>query len=298
MSDPLSDVIAKLKPHAVFSKRISGAGRWGVRYAEFGQPSFCAVLAGSCRLAVDGQRDVALEAGDFVLLPATPGFTLGSFERAPPTLVDPKLTPSPVGEVRHGTRGGRPDVLLLGGSFLFDSPDAPLLVSLLPSLVHVRGVPRLSVLVQLVADESKSQRAGRELVLARLVEVMLIEALRSTSTQDAPPGLLRGLADPHLALAIRRMHSQLTRAWTVAELAAVAALSRSAFFERFTRTLGVPPMEYLLAWRMTVARDLLRHHDLGIAEVAERVGYSSASTFSTAFSRHVGQPPGRYARAS
>jgi AraC-like DNA-binding protein len=99
-----------------------------------------------------------------------------------------------------------------------------------------------------------------------------------------------------VAPAIRQMHAQLNRSWTVAELAKVAALSRSAFFDRFTRTVGLPPMEYLLAWRMAVARDLLRRHDLAIAEVAERVGYGSASTFSTAFSRHVGQPPSRYAR--
>ena len=76
MTDPLSEIIALLQPRTVFSKRISGAGRWGVRYSEFGQPSFCAVLEGSCRLAVDGQRALTLEAGDFVLLPATPGFTL------------------------------------------------------------------------------------------------------------------------------------------------------------------------------------------------------------------------------
>ena len=92
------------------------------------------------------------------------------------------------------------------------------------------------------------------------------------------------------------MHGELARSWTVAELAKTAALSRSAFFERFTRTVGLPPMEYLLAWRMAVAKDLLRRHDFGVAEVAERVGYGSASTFSTAFRRHVGQPPSRYAR--
>ncbi len=215
-----------------------------------------------------------------------------------PERIDPKVTPSPTGEVRHGTRGGRPDVRLLGGYFVFDSPDAALMVSLLPAVVHVRGAPRLSVLVGLVGDESIAQRSGRDLVLRRLVEVLLIEALRSTSGEDAPPGLLRGLADARLAAAIRQMHAQLARSWTVAELAKTAALSRSAFFERFTRTVGLPPMEYLLAWRMAVARDLLRRDDCGIAEVAERVGYGSASTFSTAFTRHVGQPPGRYARAS
>lgn len=298
MNDPLSEVIALLRPRTVFSKVISGAGRWGVRYSDFGQPSFCAVLEGRCRLAVDGQRALTLEAGDFLLLPRTPGFTMSGFDPVRPERIDPKVAPSPAGEVRHGTRGGPPDVRLLGGYFVFDSPDAALLVSLLPALVHVRGVDRLSVLVRLVGDEAKDQRSGRELVLTRLVEVLLIETLRSTSSDDAPPGLLRGLADARLAPAIRQMHGQLARSWTVPQLAKAAALSRSAFFDRFTRTVGLPPMEYLLAWRMAVARDLLRRRDLGIAEVAERVGYSSASTFSTAFSRHVGQPPGRYARAA
>ena len=296
MNDPLSEVIALLRPRTVFSKAISAAGRWGVRYSAFGQPSFCAVLEGRCLLAVDTQPALTLEAGDFVLLPATPGFTLSGFAPVKPERIDPKVAPSPTGEVRHGTRGGKPDVRLLGGYFVFDSPDAELLVSLLPTLVHVRGVERLSVLVRLVGDESTGRRPGRELVLGRLVEVLLIEALRSTSGEDAPPGLLRGLADTRLAPAMKQMHHQVARSWTMAQLARKAALSRSAFFERFTRTVGLPPMEYLLAWRMAVAKDLLRRHDFGLDEVAERVGYSSASTFSTAFSRHVGKSPSRYAR--
>jgi len=296
MHDPLSEVIALLQPRTVFSKGISGAGRWAVRYSAFGTPSFCAVLEGRCRLAVDGHRPLTLEAGDFLLLPATPGFTMSGFEPTKPVHIDPKVTPAPTGEVRHGTRGGRPDVRLLGGYFVFDSPDAGLLVSLLPSVVHVRGDDRLSRLVQLVGEEASNRRTGRDLVLARLVEVMLIEALRSTPRDEAPAGLLRGLADARLAPAIEQMHEQLARSWTVPQLAKTAALSRSAFFERFTRTVGLPPMEYLLAWRMAVARDLLRRHDLGVAEVARRVGYGSASTFSTAFSRQVGKSPSRFAR--
>src|SRR5690606_29800750 len=124
------------------------------------------------------------------------------------------------------------------------------------------------------------------------------EALRAAPGADAPPGLLRGLADPRLAPALQQMHRHVARPWTVAQLAKAAALSRSAFFERFTRTVGVPPMEYLLAWRMALARDLLRGRELGVAEVARRVGYGSASTFSTAFSRHVGEAPGRYGRGT
>jgi len=295
MSDPLSEVIALLQPRTVFAKRISGAGRWGVRYSAFGQPSFCVVLEGSCRLAVDGHRPLTIQREDFVLLPATPAFTMSGFEPVRPERIDPKVTPSPLGEVRHGRRGGPPDVRLLGGYFVFDSPDAALLVRLLPSVVHVRGVERLSVLVKLVSEESSDRKAGRDLVLRRLMEVLLIETLRSTTGTDTPRGLLRGLSDPRLAPAIRHMHAQLARRWTVAQLGRECGLSRSAFFDRFTRTVGVAPMEYLLVWRMAVARDLLRARELRIGEVAERVGYGSASTFSTAFSRHVGEAPSYYA---
>jgi AraC-like DNA-binding protein len=297
-SDPLSDVISLLRPRAVFSKGISGAGAWGVRYSSFGQPSFGAVLEGRCRLAVDGAAAVTLEAGDFVLLPATPGFTLSGFEPVTPKRIDPKLSAAPTGEVRHGARRGQPDVRLLGGNFVFDSPDAALLVALLPTLVHVRGVERLAVLVRLVADESRERRSGRDLVLARLVEVLLVEALRSTGGEGAPPGLLRGLADVRVARALRQVHGDPARPWTVEQLAQRASLSRSAFFGRFTRTVGRPPMEYLATWRMALAKDLLRRGEHGLAEVARRVGYGSASTFSTAFSRHVGQSPSRFARAS
>ena len=278
MNDPLSEVIVLLQPRTVLSRRISGAGRWGVRYSAFGQPSFCAVLEGRCRLTVDGHAPLTLEGGDFVLLPATPGFTMSGFEPVRCERFDPKVTSTVPGEVRHGTRGGRPDVRLLGGWFVFDSPDSALLVSLLPSLIHVRGVERLSVLVRLVGEEASERKSGRDLILTRLVEVLLIEAMRATPGEDAPPGLLRGLADAQLAPAMRQMHSQLARSWTVAQLAKTAALSRSAFFERFTRAVGLPPMEYLLGWRMAVAKDLLHRHEVGVAEVAERVGYGSAST--------------------
>jgi len=298
MVDPLSEVIALLRPRTVVSKVISGAGRWAVRYSDFGQPSFCTVLDGSCRLSVDGQEPLTLEEGDFLLLPKTPGFTMSGFEPASAKLIDPTVSPSPAHEVRHGTPEGDPDVRLLGGSFVFDTSDGGLLVSLLPTLVHVRGVERLSTLVRLVRDEAISERPGRDLVLGRLVEVMLIEALRTIQGETAPAGLLRGLGDGRLAIAIREMHADPARTWTVEELAKKAALSRSVFFDRFTGAVGVPPMEYLLGWRMAIAKDLLRQKDISLAEVAERVGYSSASTFSTAFSRFVGRPPSRFARES
>ncbi len=298
MADPLSDVIGLLRPRAVFTKGISGAGRWGVRYADFGLPSFAVVIEGACRLAVDGQEELALEAGDFVLLPTTPGFTMSGFEPVSPVLIDPHAAAAAAAEIRHGRQDGPPSVRILGGYFVFDSEDSGLLVSLLPKQVHVRGVARLSALVGLLIEEAALARAGRDLVLTRLVEILLVEALRLAQAPDAPAGLLRGLGDVRLAEAIRQIHASPAHPWTTAQLAREAALSRSAFFDRFTRHVGVPPMEYLLAWRMALAKDLLRRQEMGIAEVAERVGYGSASTFSTAFSRYAGQPPGRYARGS
>jgi AraC-like DNA-binding protein len=295
MSDPLSEVVRLLRPRAVFANVISGKGNWAVRYSEYGLPSFCIVLDGSCRLAVDGHDPVTIGAGDFVLLPTTPAFTLSSFVPAPPIHLDPRTVAKARRELRYGDPKGPPDMRSLGGSFLFDSTDPRLLVSLLPTLVHVRDSVRLSRLVQMVGEESAQQRPGGEFVTSRLVDLLLVEAMRAASGGGAPPGLLRGLGDERLARALKQMHMRIDHSWSIDQLARIAALSRSAFFERFTRMVGVAPMEYLLAWRMEIAKELLRDGQLTVFEVAERVGYGSTSAFSVAFSRHVGQSPSRYA---
>lgn len=297
VTDPLAEVVTLLQPSAPFAKLASGAGRWRVRRNEVGRPFLCAMLEGRCRLAVDDGDAVVLEAGDFVLIPSAFDFTASSL--SPPrgrreTTYDVR----PSGEIRHGRLEGPPDVRMVVAYCVFASPDAGLLVSLLPRLLHVRGEPRLSTLLELVREESRAARPARDVVLARLLEVLLIEALRSEARTTSSPGLLRGLADARLAVAIRRMHERPTHPWTVAELAKTAAMSRSAFFERFRVAVGVAPMEYLLGWRMALAKDILRREAASVAEVAERVGYSSASTFSVAFTRHVGQPPSHYARGA
>lgn len=295
MVDPLAEVVALLQPAARFSKHILGAGPWRTRRSDAGQPFYCAVLEGGCRLALDDHAPILLQAGDFVLVPAAYGVSMSSL--APHDGVADSV-PVAVGQglYRLGTQDGPADLRIQAGHCSFGSPDAALLVSLLPQLVCVHGEPRLATLVQLVSEESRAQRPAREVVLARLLEVLLIEALRSDTGTAASPGLAHGLADARLAAAIRAMHAQPARAWTVTALAREAALSRSAFFERFGRTVGMAPMEYLLAWRMALAKDWLRRAEFGIADVAERVGYGSASAFSVAFSRHVGQSPTQYVR--
>lgn len=297
MSDPLAQVIELLRPQAVFSKGITAAGAWAVDYAEFGRPAFAAMTLGSCQLTVAGEAPVVLEAGDFVLLPATPRFGMSSLDPGPLQRISPSAEP-PQHEVRYGRQDGPPEMRQFGGWFTFGAPDADLLISLLPRMIHIRDVPRLTQLVHLLGDEAARDDAGRALILERLVEVLLIEALRDAPTQTDHPGLLRGLSDPRIASALRSLHDDIARAWTVPDLADVAGMSRSAFFARFTRMVGARPMEYLTTWRMAVARDLLRRGGAALDEVAERVGYGSASTFSTAFSRHTGLPPGRFAKAA
>ena len=294
MIDPLAEVVTLLQPTATLSKAVGGAGEWRLRRTDSGQPFYCVVLEGACRLAAAGHEPIMLMRGDFVLIPAARDYTFSSVEPpAPGRYTEPMMLGG--GEVRLGAPEGPSDVLFLVGHCAFGSPDAALLVSLLPQLVHVRGEARLATLVGLVGEETRGTRPARDLVLARLLEVLLIEALRSTTGTAASPGLLRGLADPRLAAAIRRMHERPGQPWTVAELAGEAGLSRSTFFDRFRRAVGAAPMDYLLTWRMALAQNLLRRREGGIAEVARRVGYGSASTFSVAFARHVGMPPGRFA---
>ena len=294
--DPLADVVTLLQPAAPFSKLLTGAGGWAIRRTEFGQPFYCALLDGSCRLLADGHEPVTLQAGDFILIPSAQTFTATSLEPATSMLVDEPPIQLPNGEFRLGNPTGLPDVRMLIGYCTFGSPDAALLVSLLPKLVIVRGEMRLTTLMQLVRDESREMRPVREVILMRLLEVLLIEALRSTVGTEASPGLLRGLADARLVMALRKMHESPAASWTVAELSKQAGLSRSTFFERFSRAVGVAPMEYLLSWRMALAKNLLRRNEVSIGKIAERVGYSSQSTFTVAFTRLVGSPPTRFAR--
>lgn len=304
-SDPLAAIVALLRPRTVLSKFVSGAGSWAVQYPNYGQPSFALMLKGSCWLALESAEPFLMEAGDYVLLPATPGFRMGSDLEA---LARPTMRiaeASAAREVRHGTQGDEAAVRMLGGYFLFDPTNAPLLVGLLPTVVHIKAddprAERLTWIARSVGDESATPRAGGDAILTRLVEVMLIEALRWRSPEEdevAPPaGLLAGLADARMSKALRLIHEDISRRWTIESLADEMGMSRAAFAARFMQVLGVPPMEYVLRWRMALAKDMLRHDGLSLGEVAHGVGYQSASAFSAAFGRSVGVSPGSFARA-
>ncbi|MBR9764848.1 MAG: AraC family transcriptional regulator [Rhodobacteraceae bacterium] len=295
--DPFCDLIELLRPGAVFSKSITGRGTWGVRYAPYGAPGFAIVLAGRCWLTLEGRAPVVLERGDFVLLPASPAFRMQSDPAAPCRPTEPAFT-----ALRHGEAEGTADFEMLGGSFRLQPVNAPLLTALLPEMVHVRATDpqagRIERLVRVIMEECADERPGQQAVLARYLEVLLLECLRwpGLARMELPPGLLAGLQDPGLARALGAMHAEVRGTWTVAHLGQLAGMSRSAFSARFSQVLGCPPMEYLARWRMALARDALSRGDRPLDRIAEDIGYESASAFSTAFRRRMGCAPGAFAR--
>ena len=296
--DPLSDVVALLRPHAALSKPIAGRGRWGVRYDADGRPGFGIVLTGRCWLEIGGGAPVRLDRGDFVLLPSTPAFTLGSHPDAERVLLQPSDN-----AVRHGDPQGEPDFLMLGGAFRIEPANAALLVALLPRMIHIRagegGAGRLRRIIDLIGEECMADNPGRDMILQRLLEVMLVECLRSreTGADAVPAGLLAGMRDTALAKALRAIHADVRNGWSVAELAALAGMSRSAFAARFTDKIGCAPMEYVSRWRMALAQDALSRGEKPLDRLAIEIGYESASAFSTAFRRRVGRSPGAFARS-
>ena len=293
--DPLSRIVSLLQPDAVFSKAISGKGGWGVRYGAHAAPGFGVVLTGRAWLSAEGEDGRWLERGDFVLFPTTPAFALSAKPSVRCLIGTPSAEP-----VRHGDQEGDADFEMLGGSFAIEAVNAPLLLGMLPRMIHISArderMARLRGVIDLIMDECGGERPGRAMILARLIEVMLVEALRAHQPEHAPQGLLAGLRDPAIASALRDIHADVRRAWTIAELGQRAAMSRSAFAARFTTIVGCAPMEYLARWRMQLAQDALARGGVSLDTLAEAIGYESASAFSTAFRKRIGCAPGQFAR--
>jgi AraC-like DNA-binding protein len=298
-AEPMEELMSLLRPEAVLAKVITGGGRWSVRKPRYGNPAFCLMLDGSCVLDPDGLDALELCRGDFLLFPQTPEFTMSSHPAA-----DPVFAPLDHSrDTHHGSASDPVNMRMLGGYFRFDAASAALLVALLPPVVLVRGgqpsAARLTRLVELITEEADTDGPSRDVILKRLIEVLLIEAMRVPAAPELGSGgrgLIAGLADPVLAPALREMHADVAHGWTVERLADVAAVSRAVFAQRFTRTVGLTPMQYLLEWRMALAKEVLRTERPAIGQLAQRVGYQSATAFTTAFTRVAGCSPTEYAR--
>ena len=295
--DPLSDIISLLRPTAAISKPITARGRWGVSYRAHDAPGFTIILEGQAWLRFVGEEPFRLAQGDFVLLPTTPAFSLSSEPDIDCIPVEPRNE-----AIRHGEPEGAPDLVALGGTFAFERVNAPLLLALLPGLIHIPAsegrTTRLGRLIDLLAEECATDYPGKELIVRRMLEALLVEALRwrSIGNRAMPAGLLSGMRDPALARVLQAIHADVRKNWTVVDLAKMAGMSRSGFAARFGEVLGCAPIEYLARWRMSIAKDALTRGVKSLDRIADKIGYESASAFSTAFRKRLGCSPGKFAR--
>lgn len=262
------------------------------------------VLSGECwaaRSNGDNEPPVRLTAGSIVIFPHGHGHVLSSGPgmRARPEMdlyrlpaVDQRLP-----HVLRKDEGGEETQLICGFLGCDRRPFNPV-VEALPPMLHIEdgfgGDGMLAGLIRATVAESRSRRLGGESILSRLSELIFIEIVRrhaETLPADAG-GWFAALGDPQVGQALRLMHAEPARGWTLVELAREAGLSRTGLAERFTSALGVPPMTYLQNWRMQVASSLLLAGAMTVAQVAEAVGYDSEAAFGRAFKRVTGSSPG------
>ncbi|MEZ5738508.1 MAG: AraC family transcriptional regulator [Burkholderiaceae bacterium] len=262
--------------------------------------------AGACFVSLDDGPMLELAAGDVVIFPHGDQHSLGgSSQPVPDTLTVSDLSRLVSrGEtipVRGGGDGATTE-LICGFLACNQRLCQPLLIGL-PRVIRVSlnddpGAAWLRDTLRFSANESAHPRAGSALMLARLSELIFVEALRRyiDAATDARTGWLAALRDRHIALALGRLHGSPGQAWTVDALARTAGLSRSVFADRFTQCLGQPPMQYLATWRLTLAADQLRSGKVSIGRIAEQVGYESEASFTRAFKREFGLPPATWRR--
>lgn len=299
MSDPLSDMLTLVEAQSVLSGRLHASGTWAIRFPPPEKIKFSALLRGACWLAMDGlPAPVHLDAGDVIVVNGQRSFVLASDPALQPVDARALFREQPDNVARIGNGE---DVLLFGGHVALHAARADLLMNVLPPLIHVRSAtPEAGalrwLLEQLVAELS-SDRPGSGLAASHLAQLVFVQVLRAylaDPARSSDAGWIRALADERIAPALRLIHRDPGRAWTLSELARASAMSRTTFAARFKEMAGVAPVSYLLGWRMRLAERALRAGDAPISSVALSLGYTSESAFSNAFKRIVGMSPKRY----
>jgi len=299
--DPLSDVLSLLKPQNYMVRGFDVAGPWAVHIGAHEGIKVYALVSGEGWLSVDGVPDpVRMQAGDCLLLPRGRAFTLGTDLSAEPLPIGTAMARGRDGAV--SVVGGGGECFGIGGWFSFAGHHAGILLGALPPIVHIRGDADRAALrwaLEQMMQEMREPRPGGHLVAQHLAHLLLVQALRLHLAQAGPGGgvgWLFALADPQMSAAIEAMHRDPARRWTLPDLAAQAAMSRSSFAEKFKRAVGASPMEYLTRWRMLLAGERLETSGEPVSAIALSLGYESESAFSTAFKRVMAASPRRYAR--
>jgi AraC-like DNA-binding protein len=319
--DALSDVLKSVRLEGAVYLNAEFSAPWCIR-GECTIPSVRQRLAGAehvvffhfltdgaCQVRLlDGKEPVEAVAGDLILIPQDDQHLMGS---------DVRITPLDTDTLVVGDAGNENDFVQLrhagGGTVTrfvcgFLACSRSVCRPLLEALPRVLRIPvgggsaamQLRELLQMGVRESFASRPGAESMLAKLSELMFVEAMRRY-VENLPPGgsgWLAGVRDVQVGRALALLHGEPGKSWTVDELAHKVALSRSALAERFSNLVGEPPMQYLMRWRLALAAQALRTGGDAIIRVAERSGYESEAAFSRAFKREFGSPPAAWRKAS
>jgi AraC family transcriptional regulator, activator of mtrCDE len=308
--DTLSRLIDLARPQASLDLRCLLSGAFDIDHApmEAGVAPFHLVLGGACLIETPDGARLSLQAGDFMLFPRGAAHRVRDVRRsaggAPLLLSHDGMLPMRRNDGAKSGHDNSPDVDLLCGRFVYTPGSSALLLNALPDPFHVslggaQTLVALQTLMGLMRTEAQHRQPGALAIVTALSQALFAMALRLYGEQNAAStGVLALLADARLSASVQGMLSAPERAWTIAELGELAAMSRATYARHFNDRAGITVMDFLTQIRMTIACDLLRRTQRSAAEIGETVGYQSEAAFGKAFAQSVGVTPGRYRRQS
>jgi AraC-like DNA-binding protein len=296
-------MLIRLRGELVYASELRAP--WGLRF-DRGSAHFHVVAEGRMRVEAPDGAHVDAVAGDLVLLPRGGGHTIGTdvASAIPARDVLAAQLRSDRLQVRLGGRGAV--TRLVTGAFRFEGDNLPSMLGVLPPLIHLPEAAHagasswLDGLGDHLLAEATAAHPGAAIMISRLIDVLVIHAMR-TWIRVAPPedkGWLGALADDRISRALKAIHDEPFRRWTVAGLASLAGMSRSSFADRFTTLIGAPPLHYQTRWRLLLAHEMLVRPGALVGQVARDVGYESEAAFSRAFKAQFGVAPGAVRRGA
>jgi len=265
--DLLSHVLAQIRltGDGIFPRTLAAAEQLDLKADE---AHIVVAAAGALQIEGGDQAPVVIDTGDLVLLPRGPGHS-------------------------HIV-ASHPGATVIVCRFWFDPDSLRAMIFALPRLIHIRraeGAEWIDGICRFLMIEAGDVQPGGALMISRLIDLIVIRALRSWVQQGQSSGWLGGLADPRIARSLKAIHEEPMQRWSIDALAGSAGMSRSSFSERFTALVGRSPLRYQNEWRLRLAREMLARRDARVGEIGLRIGYESEAAFSRAYKEFFGHSP-------
>ncbi len=309
--DTLTGLLDGPRARGAFLLRSIMNPPWSMRIQDRAPLSLITLVRGNAWITFDGDEPTALHPGDVAIVRGPDPYTVSDDPESPvQVIIHPGQRCTSVDGTDQSelmglgvrTWGDSLDgeTVMLSGTYQLHSEVSRRLLDALPTLLIRPGATGDRTLVGLLGQEMLSTGAAQELVLDRLLDLLLVSVLRTwlDSPDSGVPGWHQAQGDAIVGPALRMLHEDPARAWTVADLAAEAGVSRASLARRFNDLVGEPPMSYLTGWRLTLAADMLRTNNVTIGTVARKVGYGSSFALSAAFKRERGLSPQEYRNSS